>query len=132
MIVLANGCFDVLHYGHLLHLREARSMGDRLIVSLTHDYAVNKGPGRPVNPWDHRAELLRELRCVDDVVGTDTAIRAILSVRPDVFVKGIDYSCGDRWTEEIHEACKQVGARLAFTKSPKMSATDIIRKTMAL
>lgn len=131
MLVLANGCFDVLHYGHLLHLREARSMGDRLIVSLTHDHAVYKGPGRPVNTWAHRAEVLCEMRCVDEVIGTDSAVEAILLVEPDIFVKGIDYAAGDRFTEAVQEACRMVGASIVFTTAPKMSATEIIRKAIA-
>lgn len=130
-IVLCNGCFDVLHAGHVAHLKQARAMGDRLIVSLTLDHAVNKGPGRPVNTWGDRATALRELRCVDGVVPTESAVNAILNVRPNVFVKGMDYAGGDKFTEDIEAACKEVGADLRYTDTPKMSATEIIRKAMA-
>ena len=130
-IVLCNGCFDVLHAGHVAHLKQARSMGDRLIVSLTLDHAVNKGPGRPVNHWGDRAMALRELRCVDGVVPTESAAYAIRRVRPDIFVKGIDYAGGDKFTEDIEAACKAVGAELRYTDTPKMSATEIIKKAMA-
>lgn len=131
MIVLCNGCFDVFHRGHLLHLREASLMGEKLIVSLTHDDFVNKGPGRPVNRWHYRADLLRELRCVDEVVGTDSAVEAILLIEPDIFCKGIDYAGGDKFTEAVYEACQRVGAQIVYTTSPKTSANEIIRKAMA-
>ena len=90
--VMANGCFDLLHPGHVAHLHEARSMGDYLIVSLTLDVHVGKGPGRPIYTWADRAALLRELRCVDQVVPTANAVDAIRMFRPDIFVKGADYA----------------------------------------
>lgn len=128
--VLANGCFDVLHDGHLQHLREAREMGDCLIVSLTEDAHVNKGPGRPINCWSERAELLKELRCVDGVVPARNACEAIRWIRPTIFVKGIDYAGMDKFTEDVAAACKEVGAELRFTTSAKKSASEIIRKAM--
>jgi bifunctional ADP-heptose synthase (sugar kinase/adenylyltransferase) len=105
-------------------------MGDKLIVSLTNDHMVNKGPGRPVNTWIYRAALLGELRCVDEVIGTDSAVDAILHVKPDIFCKGIDYVSGDMFTEAVYDACQNVGAVICYTTAPKMSATDIIRKAM--
>lgn len=130
--VLANGCFDVLHHGHLEHLRQARNMGNKLIVALTLDKFVNKGPQRPINSWDKRAELLRELRCVDEVIGTESAVQAICLIKPTYFVKGIDYADGTRWTEKaLQEVCEEVGTIIKFTTTPKRSATDIIRKAMA-
>lgn len=131
MIILANGCFDILHLGHVQHLKQARAMGVKLIVSLTVDEHVNKGPNRPINKWEARAEVLRELRCVDGVIPTDSAVTAILYVQPDIFVKGIDYSGGDCFTEDVVQACERVGAKLVFTSTPKQSATEIIRKAMA-
>ena len=128
--VLANGCFDVLHHGHLEHLREARAMGDYLVVSLTEDAFVNKGEGRPINHWPERAEMLRELKCVDEVISTRNACEAIRSVRPTIFVKGIDYAGMDKFTEDVATACKEVGAELKFTTSAKKSASEIIRKAM--
>lgn len=128
--VLANGCFDVLHDGHLQHLREARAMGDYLIVALTEDAFVNKGPGRPINHWPERADLLRELRCVDEVITTRYACSAIREVRPKVFVKGIDYAGGDKFTEDVAGACKEVGAELRYTSAAKQSAKEIITKAI--
>lgn len=128
-VILTNGCFDVLHVGHIQHLREARAMGDRLVVALTVDAGVSKkGHGRPFNTWDERAEMLRELRCVSEVVQTESACAAILSVRPNYFVKGIDYASGERFTENVEEACKAVGAKLVFTNTPKRSIGEILRK----
>ena len=129
-VVLANGCFDILHSGHVEHLEQAKTFGDFLVVALTLDFAVNKGPGRPIYRWCDRAKVLNALRCVDSVVPSRSAVEAIRSVRPDIFVKGIDYSQGDIWTEDVDAACKEVGARLQFTTTPKKSATDAIKKTM--
>jgi D-beta-D-heptose 7-phosphate kinase/D-beta-D-heptose 1-phosphate adenosyltransferase len=130
-IVLVNGCFDILHTGHVEHLREARAMGDKLIVALTIDGKVNKGPNRPINTWNDRSFLLRELRCVDEVIPTSSAINAIRHVKPAYFVKGIDYADGKHWTEDVVAACEEVGTLLRFTKAPKQSATEIIKKAMA-
>lgn len=107
-------------------------MGDFLIVSLTVDEHVNKGPGRPIYTWADRAALLRELRCVDQVERSKSAVNAILAWRPDIFVKGIDYAEGGAWTEDVMAACKEVGAAIRFTSSPKMSASETIRKIVAL
>ena len=129
-VVLANGCFDVFHAGHLAHLKEARMMGDKLIVALTMDEYVNKREGMPINTWTDRADLLRELRCVDEVFCTRSAVEAIYDVKPDIFVKGIDYAGGDKFTEDIAGACKAVGASIAYTTSMKRSAEEIIRKAI--
>ena len=131
-IVLANGCFDILHRGHVEHLHEASLMGDKLIVSLTNDQFVNKGPGRPINTWIDRAKVLDALRCVYMVVPTNNAMDAIRLIKPAIFVKGIDYSSGGNWTEEVEKACQEVGAQLKFTYSSKQSATDIIRRVHEL
>ncbi len=82
MIVLANGVFDLLHVGHIEHLREARTFGEILIVCVTLDAFVNKGPDRPVNNFADRCALLRELRCVDAVIGARGLADAIERVRP--------------------------------------------------
>lgn len=132
IVVLANGCFDPLHYGHILHLREARKLGDTLIVAITDDESVRKEKGldRPFYPWHHRAELLRELRCVSAVIASHNALDAIARIRPNVFAKGIDYArCG--LPEEVRNACRDVGARIAFTKTEKFSATDFARRVSA-
>lgn len=95
-IVLTNGCFDLLHSGHLRSLEEARRAGDRLIVAVNGDASVRrlKGPGRPVRPAAERMELLAGLACVDWVVrfDADTPIRLIERLVPDVLAKGGDWS----------------------------------------
>ncbi|MDM7915515.1 MAG: D-glycero-beta-D-manno-heptose 1-phosphate adenylyltransferase [Candidatus Eisenbacteria bacterium] len=95
-LVFTNGCFDLIHPGHVQILREARALGDRLLVGLNSDASVRrlKGPGRPLLPERERAFLLGMLRCVDAVVlfEQDTPLELILAVRPHVLVKGADYT----------------------------------------
>jgi D-beta-D-heptose 7-phosphate kinase/D-beta-D-heptose 1-phosphate adenosyltransferase len=94
-IVFTNGVFDILHPGHLRYLQAARAHGDLLIVGLNSDASVrrNKGPGRPVNPQDERAELLAALTCVDavSIFDDETPADIIRRVQPDVLVKGADW-----------------------------------------
>ena len=89
--VMANGCFDCLHIGHVRHLQAARALGDILIVALTIDEEVHKGPGRPVFTWAERAEMLRALKCVDEIFPSWSFTQAIQQVMPDVAVKGKEY-----------------------------------------
>jgi rfaE bifunctional protein nucleotidyltransferase chain/domain len=128
-IVLANGCFDLLHIGHVRYLREARRQGDVLFVGVNSDAAVTrlKGAGRPLMPASERAEILAALRDVDHVVvfDDDTADRLVTMLRPDVHAKGTDYT-----TESVPEAptVRAVGGRVAITGDPKDHATrDVIR-----
>lgn len=130
-IVLVNGCFDLLHPGHIRHLVQARAMGDFLFVALTHDEFVGKGIGRPIMPFAERAEMLRELRSVTAVIGSDNAVDAIRSTRPQIFVKGIDYADAGLLPAEI-EACKEVGAQIRFTDSEKKSTTELIELVINL
>jgi D-beta-D-heptose 7-phosphate kinase/D-beta-D-heptose 1-phosphate adenosyltransferase len=94
-IVFTNGVFDILHPGHLRYLQAARAHGDLLIVGLNSDASVrrNKGPGRPINPEEERAEVLAALTCVDavSVFDDDTPADIIRRVQPDVLVKGADW-----------------------------------------
>ncbi|MBO9539152.1 D-glycero-beta-D-manno-heptose 1-phosphate adenylyltransferase [bacterium] len=93
--VFTNGCFDLMHVGHVRYLQAARQLGDRLVVGLNSDRSVKelKGPARPILPEEERAELLAALGCVDAVVVFDerTADRAIEAVRPALYAKGGDY-----------------------------------------
>jgi len=123
--VLANGCFDVLHVGHVWHLEAARLLGDTLTVALTLDEFVDKGPGRPVNSWAHRARMLLALRCVDAVIPSESAPQAIREIRPEVFVKGIDYRMSPLLDQDW-DACNEVGAELRLTDTPKIGSGDII------
>ncbi|MFC7614891.1 D-glycero-beta-D-manno-heptose 1-phosphate adenylyltransferase [Actinokineospora soli] len=95
-IVFTNGCFDVLHRGHIAYLTQARRLGDVLVVAVNGDASVRrlKGPGRPVNPAADRAEVLSALSCVDHVTvfDEDTPTELIRALRPDTYVKGGDYT----------------------------------------
>ena len=95
-VVFTNGCFDLLHVGHVRSLEEARGFGDRLVVAVNRDASVRrlKGPTRPVIPERQRAEILAALACVDWVVlfGEDTPLRVIRKLRPDVLAKGGDWT----------------------------------------
>jgi D-beta-D-heptose 7-phosphate kinase/D-beta-D-heptose 1-phosphate adenosyltransferase len=95
-IVLTNGCFDILHAGHVYYLQQARALGDRLIVLVNSDASVRriKGVGRPVNPLEQRMTLLAALECVDWVTpfDADTPREAICRILPDILVKGGDYA----------------------------------------
>lgn len=91
IVVLANGCFDGLHLGHVKHLQLASSMGDYLVVGLTEDGSINKGPDRPFFPWEERRDMLMALRCVDEVIMCFGPREAIRMVLPNIYVKGIEY-----------------------------------------
>jgi len=95
-VVFTNGCFDLLHIGHVRSLEQARAQGDRLVVALNTDASVrrNKGPGRPIVPARQRAEVLAALGCVDFVLlfGEATPLATIKALRPDVLAKGGDWA----------------------------------------
>ena len=94
--VFTNGCFDILHRGHIELLRESKKLGGKLVVGLNSDESVRrlKGGGRPVNKQEDRKALLESLECVDEVVifDEDTPRRVIEKLRPDVITKGGDYT----------------------------------------
>ena len=135
IIVQCHGVFDVLHPGHLSHLTEAKAQGDLLIVTITPDRFVNKGPGRPVFTQEQRATMLSALDIVDFVAITNspTAEDAISLIRPNIYVKGPDYRnsqddiSGNIGREE--EAVYGVGGVVYFTQSPTMSSSRIINAT---
>lgn len=128
MIVLANGCFDVLHYGHIIHLMAAKKMGMRLVVSLTNDEQVRKekGDGRPVFKQGQRAVMLASLRYVDRVHIVPSAIDALELVKPNIFVKGIDYV--GRIGSDVAEYCDKHGIQICFTETPKFSTTSLLNE----
>lgn len=129
-IVLANGCFDLLHVGHVRYLAAARRLGDVLFVGINSDVTVTrlKGPGRPLLPADERAEMLLALRDVDHVVVFDDerADRLIERLRPDVHAKGTDYT-----PDSVPEAqtVRRVGGRVAVVGDAKAHSTrDLIAR----
>lgn len=128
-VVLAHGCFDLLHLGHIRHLQEARQQGDRLVVSVTDDAFVRKGAGRPVFNAQQRVESLKALGCVDEVIinSAPDAVAMIEKIKPAVFVKGVDYE--NRTNEALGREIKAVegcGGRFYVTRTDKWSSTRII------
>jgi rfaE bifunctional protein nucleotidyltransferase chain/domain len=128
-ITLANGCFDLLHVGHVRYLRAAKELGGRFIVAINSDESVRalKGEGRPLMPAEERAEILSALADVDAVViFPERDARALIrEVRPDVHAKGTDYTTD---TVPERDAVAECGGRVEIVGDPKdHSATEIIR-----
>lgn len=131
-LVFTNGCFDLLHAGHVRYLQQARGLGDALVVGLNSDSSVRelKGEGRPVNPQDDRAEVLAALGCVDYVVVFDgkRATDLLRAVRPHVYAKGGDYTPEslDSGERGVLEAC---GAAIEILPLvPGRSTTGLVEK----
>ncbi len=129
-IVFTNGCFDILHVGHVRYLGAARALGDCLVVGLNSDASVRrlKGPERPVNEEADRAEVLDALRAVDYVTIFDepTAAELIEIIRPDVYVKGGDYTIATLPEAKI---VRDYGGRVEFIDLvPERSTTRVIEK----
>ena len=128
-VTLANGCFDVLHVGHVRYLHAARKLGGKLIVAINADSSVRalKGEGRPVMPAEERAEILASLEDVDAVViFPEESVRAIIrEIHPDFHAKGTDYTVENVPERDEVEAC---GGKVVIVGDPKNhSATEIIR-----
>jgi len=128
-ITLANGCFDVLHVGHVRYLRAAKALGGRLVVAVNSDDSVRtlKGEGRPLMPVDERAEILAAFSDVDAVViFSEPDVRSLIrEIRPHVQAKGTDYTA-DSVPER--DAVIECGGRVEIVGDPKdHSATEIIR-----
>ena len=131
-VTLANGCFDLLHVGHVRYLQAAKNLGGRLIVAVNADESVRKlkGEGRPLMPAEERAEILSALSDVDAVViFPEPDVRALIGeLRPDVHAKGTDYTGA---TVPERDAVLEYGGRVEIVGDPKNhSATEIIRSRM--
>ncbi len=131
-VVFTNGCFDIIHTGHVRYLNKARSLGDILVVGLNNDSSVRtiKGPKRPIVPERERAEILSALESVDYVVifKEPTPIKLIEAIRPDILVKGADWSAKNIVGGDL---VKRNGGRLARIKLVKgRSTTNIIKKIL--
>ena len=124
-VVLANGCFDILHAGHVRYLEGARALGDVLVVGINSDAQVArlKGSGRPILPERERAELVASLQAVDlvTIFTEPTVTELLLSIKPDVHAKGTDY------TEETvpeRDVVRSYGGRVAIVGDPKDHSTS--------
>ena len=133
--VLCHGVWDIFHPGHLQHLKEAKAFGGDhtvLVVSVTADEYVDKGPGRPLYTQQERADMLMGLKIVDEVIktSTPTAVEAIAHVKPDFYVKGADYAGQDDRILQVETiATESVGGTVKFTSTPMMSSTQIINNS---
>jgi D-beta-D-heptose 7-phosphate kinase/D-beta-D-heptose 1-phosphate adenosyltransferase len=129
-VVFTNGCFDLLHPGHIESLETARGLGDVLIVGLNSDEGVRrlKGPGRPVYPAEERAEILASLECVDAVLIFDEPMpqRVIAALLPDVLVKGEDWPGNQIVGREEVEAAGGKVVRVEVVEG--YSTSEILRK----
>lgn len=129
-IILTNGCFDVLHVGHVRYLRGAKALGGRVVVALNDDASVRalKGEARPRMPAAERAEIVAALADVDAVViFSEPDVRALLrELRPDIHAKGTDYTVETVPEREVVAEC---GGRVAIVGDPKdHSTSDLLRK----
>jgi rfaE bifunctional protein nucleotidyltransferase chain/domain len=136
VVVLCHGTFDLVHPGHLEHFRQARIKGDVLVVSVTSDRYVNKGPGRPLFPEALRAQMLAALADIDHVVIIDepSAVPAIEAVRPNVYCKGPDYANADDGGNlpAEQQALDSVGGELVITEGETFSSSATINKSFSV
>jgi rfaE bifunctional protein nucleotidyltransferase chain/domain len=135
-LVVTNGCFDLLHLGHVTYLESARNHGDALLIGVNSDGAVRqlKGPERPVNEEFDRAAVLAALESVDGVCifNEKTATRFLSAARPDIYVKGGDYTL-DTLNQEERRAVEQSGGRIVIIPFvPGKSTTSLLKKIMRL
>ncbi|MBF0285688.1 MAG: adenylyltransferase/cytidyltransferase family protein [Magnetococcales bacterium] len=137
-VVLCHGAFDLMHPGHIRHLTRAREEGDVLLVTVTGDRFVNKGPGRPVFPEGLRAETLASLQCVDYVaINHDlTAVPVLQKIQPTVFVKGQDYKDAEQdLTGNItleKNAVEAGGGRIFYTEEITFSSSSLLNENFNL
>ena len=134
--VVTNGCFDLLHAGHVAYLEAARSLGDALLVGLNGDSSVRelKGPTRPLNVEGDRARVLAALECVSAVATfpEKRAVRFLAAARPDIYVKGGDYTL-ETIDQEERQAVESGGGRIVFIPFlPGRSTTGLVAKIQTL
>ena len=132
-IVLCHGCFDLMHPGHIKYFQASKKMGDVLVVTITPDRYVDKGPDRPVFGQDLRAECIAALECVDYVAINKwpTAEETLRLLRPDIYVKGQEFENLEDKTGKIRkefEVLKEIGAKMKFTHEIVFSSTKLLKK----
>lgn len=130
-IVLCHGCFDLMHPGHIKYFQASKKMGNILVVTLTPDIYVDKGPGRPVFNQDLRAESIAALECVDFVAINKwpTAEETLRLLRPDMYVKGQEFEKLEDKTGKIqreYDVVREIGAEIRFTHEIVFSSTLLL------
>lgn len=132
-IVLCHGCFDLIHPGHIKYFQASKRMGDVLIVTVTPDIYVDKGPGRPIFKQNLRAESIAALECVDYVAINkySTAEETLRLLRPDIYVKGQEFENLEDKTGKIQKelaVIHEIGAEIRFTHEIVFSSTQLLNK----
>ena len=125
MIVFTNGCFDVLHRGHIDYLEKSKKLGTKLVIGLNSDASVRRLKiGRPINTQEDRKSVLLSLRCVDEVIifDDDTPLNLIQSLKPDILTKGGDYTVSEVVGSDI------VPQTVIIPLLPGYSTTNILKK----
>ncbi len=126
-VVLANGVFDLLHVGHIRYLKEAKSLGDILVVAVNDDHSARliKGEGRPLIPAEERMEVLSAVSYIDYLVkfSQPTVEKVISTLKPDIQAKGTDYTIE---TVPEREVVRSYGGEIAITGDPKLHSTSAI------
>lgn len=132
-VVLCHGCFDLMHPGHIKYFQAAKKMGDCLIVTITPDIFVDKGPGRPVFNQTLRAESIAALECVDFVAVNKwpTVEETLRLLKPTYYVKGQEFEKLEDKTGKIQrefEVVKEIGSEMRFTHEIVFSSTELLSK----
>jgi rfaE bifunctional protein nucleotidyltransferase chain/domain len=132
-IVYCHGCFDLMHPGHIKYFQAAKQMGDVLVITLTPDIYVDKGPGRPVFNENLRADSIAALECVDYVAVNKwpTAEETLRLLKPHIYVKGQEFEKLEDKTGKIqkeYEVVKEIGGELRFTHEIVFSSTKLLNK----
>lgn len=130
-VVHCHGCFDLMHPGHIKHFQEARAMGDILVVTITPDQYIDKGPGRPAFSQQLRAESIAALECVNYVAinAWPTAEGTLRLLRPDIYVKGQEFEQLKDKTGKIqkeYDVISEIGAEIKFTHGVVFSSTKLL------
>ena len=133
-IGLVHGVFDIFHIGHLWYFQEAKKLVDKLVVSVTADEFVNKGPGKPIFDIYKRIELLKSIKIIDKVIisRNKTPVEIIKKIRPNFYIKGNDYknlnSDLSNQIKDEKKAIEKVGGKIIFTETPLFSSSSIINQ----
>ena len=136
MIVHCHGCFDMMHPGHIKYFQASKEMGDVLVVTITPDHFVDKGPGRPIFSQQLRAESIAALECVDYVAINKwpTAEETLRLLSPAIYVKGQEFEKLEDKTGKVQRefaVLKEIGAELRVTKEVVFSSTKLINKYLS-